>query len=48
MDDAHRREILNQIDEITKQICECEESRQKVDQLYEELYRCIEELQADE
>jgi hypothetical protein len=44
LDDAQRREILKQIEEITKQIWEHEESRQKIDQLYEELYRRIKEL----
>jgi hypothetical protein len=39
VDDSRRREILNQIDEITKQIWQHEESRQKIDQLYEELYQ---------
>jgi hypothetical protein len=38
VDDSRRHEILKQIDEITKQIWEHEESRQRIDQLYEELY----------
>lgn len=42
------REILKQIDEITKQIREHEESRQKIDQLYEELYQRIKELRDDD
>ena len=48
MDDARRHEILKQIDEITKQIWEHEESRQKIDQLYEELYQRIKELRDEE
>jgi hypothetical protein len=47
VEDSQRREILKQIDEITKQIWEHEESRQKIDQLYEELYRRIKELGDD-
>ena len=47
VDDLRRREILKQIDEITKQIWEHEESRQKIDQLYEELYQRIKELRDD-
>jgi len=45
MNDAHRGEILNQIDEITKQIWEHhhEETREQIDQLYEELYQRIKE-----
>jgi len=48
LDDARRHEILKQIDEITKQIWEHEESRQKIDQLYEELYQRIKELRDEE
>ena len=48
LDDARRHEILKQIEEITKQIWEHEESRQKIDQLYEELYQRIKELRDDE
>jgi len=44
LNDARRHEILKQIDEITQQIWEHEESRQKIDQLYEELYQRIKEL----
>jgi hypothetical protein len=47
VDDSRRREILNHIDEITKQIWQHEESRQKIDQLYEELYQRIRELRDD-
>jgi phage terminase Nu1 subunit (DNA packaging protein) len=45
-----RREILNQIDEITKQIEERhhEETRQQIDQVYEELYQRIKELRDDD
>ena len=50
MDDAQGREILKQIDEITKQICERhhEETRQQIDELYKEVYRRIKELRADD
>ena len=49
MDDAQRRELLKQIDEITKQIWERhhEETRQQIDELYKELYRRIKELRDD-
>jgi hypothetical protein len=49
VEDSRRREILSQIDEITKQIWETqpEENRQKIDRLYEELYRQIKALRAD-
>jgi len=49
MNDAQRREILNQIDEITKQIWEHhhEETREQIDQLYKELYQRIKELRPD-
>ena len=50
VDDAQGREILKQIDEITKQICERhhEETRQQIDELYKEVYRRIKELRADD
>jgi hypothetical protein len=44
VEDSQRREILKQIDEITKQIWEHEENGHKINQLYEELYRRVEEL----
>ena len=47
LDDAQRQEILKQIDEITKRIWEREESRQEIDQLYEELYQRIKELRGE-
>ena len=49
MNDAQRREILNQIDEITKQIWEHhhEETREQIDQLCDELYQRIKELPHD-
>ena len=49
VDDAQRRELLKQIDEITKQIWERhhEETRQQIDELYKELYRRIKELRDD-
>jgi len=49
MNDAQRREILNQIDEITKQVWEHhhEETREQIDQLYKELYQRIKELRPD-
>ena len=49
LDGAQRREILKQIDEITKQMWKRhhEETRQKTDELYEELYRRIKELDDD-
>ena len=48
VEDSRRREILSQIDEITKQIWETqpEENRQKIDRLYEELYQQIKALRA--
>jgi hypothetical protein len=50
VEDSRRREILNQIDEITKQIWETqpETNRQQIDQLYEELYQRIKQLRADD
>ena len=50
MDDAQRREILKQIDEITDQIWERhhEETREQIDQLYEEVYRRIKKLRAED
>jgi hypothetical protein len=46
VDDAQRREILKQIDEITKQISEPhhEVTRQQIDELYQELYRRVKGL----
>ena len=49
MNDAQQPEILNQIDEITKQVWERhhEETRQQIDELYQELYHRIKELDDD-
>jgi hypothetical protein len=44
MEDSQRREILKQIDEITMQVRQYEETSQKIDQVYEELYQRIKEL----